>query len=195
MAVLVSEGCTSESTMKILPYILSTVLMHSGAALAEVYLSQTEALALVCGPGHAPRYDPKEISPQLQEILEQEGVEAEPESKVANFFVCQDDKIPTGYALIDQEVGKHLPITYVVGISTKGEVSRVEIMVFREIRGWEVREKKFLNQFQGKKVSDDLAIGRALANVTGATLSARSLSKGTRRALLLWQKFYGDTSV
>jgi Na+-translocating ferredoxin:NAD+ oxidoreductase RnfG subunit len=160
---------------------------------AEVYLSQDQALDVVFGKECVRTYDPKEISSDLAEKLDDKGLLAEPEGKKAHFFVCKNKEgAVTNYALIDAEVGKHLPITYIVGISPKGEVTKVEMMVFREVRGWEVRERSFMRQFEGKKEDDDLRIGRGISNISGATLSARAMAKGVERALFLWRYFYGE---
>ncbi|MBN8548162.1 MAG: FMN-binding protein [Deltaproteobacteria bacterium] len=167
------------------------LLLATSSAAAEVYLTKEQALAVALPQGCTPRYDPKDLSSELIERLEDARLMGE-EQKQAHFFVCEDGAKPRGYALIDSEIGKHLPITYVVGISAEGRVTRVEMMVFREVRGWEAREQKFLHQFEGKGSSDKFKLGTEIENVTGATISAASMTKGVKRALLLWQEFYGN---
>ena len=163
-------------------------------AQAEIYLTQSQALEVVFGEECMQSYEPKIITPDIRSALKKEGLLGEPEAKNAHFFVCKDRNAKiTGYALIDEEVGKHLPITYIVGISPAGRATRVEMMVFREIRGWEVRERKFMAQFEGKNGKDDLSIGHGISNITGATLSSRAIAKGVARALFLWARFYGTT--
>ena len=175
--------------------LVSTALLltTSISARAEVYLTEGQALTLACGEGVKYVHRAKALSPELQEQLDDRNIESNPKAEVAHFFECTaaDGKV-TGYALIDAEVGKHLPITYVVAFTTDGEVRRTDLMVFREVYGWEVRERPFMDQFSGKRASDNLAIGSGLKNVSGATLSARSLAKGVKRALFLWHHFYGQ---
>ncbi len=165
-------------------------LSFSAPAQAEVYLTKEQALSLVFGADAEQSYDPKPLDPSLIAALEQRGLAGEKKEQ-AHFFVARKDGAVVGYALIDSEVGKHLPITYIVGFSPSGEVSRVEMMVFREVRGWEARERRFMAQFEGKRDSDKLQVGTTLKNVTGATLSSRAIAKGVQRALFLWQHFYG----
>jgi Na+-translocating ferredoxin:NAD+ oxidoreductase RnfG subunit len=172
--------------------LITAILMAvAGPAAAEVYLTKEQALDVALPKDCERRYDPKDISEQLTEKLEEQSLLGE-ELKQAHFFVCERSGKPLGYALIDSEIGKHLPITYVVGLSADGKITRVEMMVFREVRGWEARERKFLQQFEGKDLHDEMRLGRQISNATGATLSAAALTKGVKRALFLWQNFYGS---
>lgn len=159
----------------------------------EVYLSKEEALSLVLGKDTEHLYVPKKLDAQIQQKLEDLGLALATEE--AHFFVAKKGSAVTGYALIDSEIGKHLPITYIVGISPEGKVSRVEMMIFREVRGWEARERQFMVQFENKGRSDNLKIGSALRNVSGATLSSIAISKGVKRALTLWEYYFGNNTV
>ena len=91
------------------------------------------------------------------------------------FYIGKTDGKIDGYALIDDEVGKVQPITFVTRINPDGKVAQVEIMVYRESHGGEVTSKRFLNQFRQKNFNDELRIGSSIVNVTGATLSSHAL--------------------
>ncbi len=90
-----------------------------------------------------------------------------------------------GYALVTEERGKYRPITFMVGIAPDLRVRDVAILVYRESRGGEVRSRRFLAQYRGKRAEDPIRVDRDIVNVTGATISARSVSTGVRRVLLL----------
>ena len=90
-----------------------------------------------------------------------------------------------GYAVVDDEQGLHQPITFATRLSPRGSVERVEIMVYREPRGDEVRDPRFRKQFQGKTSQDPLRPGRDIDAVSGATVSSASLAVGVRRATIL----------
>ena len=157
---------------------------------AEVYLSKEAALDLVLGKDCERTAEPRLLDAALKEELQERKLWGE-EADTAYFFSCRKAGAITGYAIIDNEIGKHLPITYIVGISPAGKVTQVEIMVFREVRGWEVREKKFTSQFESKQLTDPMRVGRDIGNMSGATLSSISIAKGVKRDLYLWQHFYG----
>lgn len=90
-----------------------------------------------------------------------------------------------GYAVVDDEQGLHQPITFATRLSPRGMVERVEIMVYREPRGDEVRDPRFRKQFQGKTSQDPLRLNRDIDAVSGATVSSASLAVGVRRATIL----------
>ena len=88
------------------------------------------------------------------------------------------------------EIGKTEPITFMVGINDQGKVTEVVIMVFRENRGWEVKEKRFLNQFKNKTVHSPIRVEEDIINYTGATLSSKAVARGVKRALALVNALY-----
>ena len=169
--------------------VLLSVFVPFRSLAAEVYLTKDQALDLVLGVDTEHLYDPKLIDSGLHEQLEEKSLGGEDSTK-ANFFVAKKDGQVSGYALIDEEIGKHLPITYIVGISTEGKITRIEMMIFREVRGWEARERTFLQQFEGRRERNELKVGQEIRHVSGATLSSKAIAKGAARALFLWEYFY-----
>src|SRR5687767_3724654 len=80
-----------------------------------------------------------------------------------------------GSSIVVEEIGKHRAITFVVGVDTKGDVSGVAVMAYREAYGGEVRSRRFLAQYRGKSADDALTPGSDVKNLAGATLSARAI--------------------
>ena len=72
-------------------------------------------------------------------------------------------------------------------LNTDGTVREVEIMVYREPQGWEVKYKTFRSQFYGKDSSSD---PREIMSISGATLSVRSVKKGVYKALAAYKILY-----
>ena len=103
------------------------------------------------------------------------------------FYVGKRDGVPMGYAIIDHEIGKSFPITFMVVLNVDGSVRDVEIMVYREPRGWEVRYPSFMDQFTGKNADTDY---RIINSITGATLSVRAMVKGVSRATAAYKVLY-----
>ena len=95
-----------------------------------------------------------------------------------------------GYAMVHNTIGKHKHMTYMVGVDTSGACTDVELLVFREARGSEVRRKRFNAQYEGKTVSDPIRINKDIINISGATMSVRSISAGVKRVLVLVDEFY-----
>ena len=89
-----------------------------------------------------------------------------------------------GHAVIGEEVGKYRPITFMVGTTPEFAVRNVEVLVYRESRGGEVRFPRFLRQYRGKSASSAIRTNRDIINIAGATLSVNALNLGVKRALL-----------
>ena len=103
------------------------------------------------------------------------------------FYVGKRGGVPMGYAIIDHEIGKSFPITFMVVLNVDGSVRDVEILVYREPRGWEVRYPSFMDQFTGKNADTDY---RIINSITGATLSVRAMVKGVSRATAAYKVLY-----
>lgn len=90
-----------------------------------------------------------------------------------------------GYAVVDEQVGQHEPITFAVLVDAEAKVRRVEVMVYREAYGDGVRAAAFRDQFAGLDASSPMRVGKEIRIVSGATVSSRSVATGTRRASAL----------
>lgn len=105
-------------------------------------------------------------------------------------FVVKKGQAILGYAVIVEEIGKHRPITFVVGVSRDGKVTDAALMAYREPYGGEVREGRFLRQYRGKDLNASLVPYRDIRNITGATLSVEAIGRGVKKALALVQVVY-----
>jgi hypothetical protein len=90
-----------------------------------------------------------------------------------------------GYAIVDDEKGMHDPIDYAVRFNDKGVIERVEIMVYREAYGEEIRSQRFRAQFGGKTGADVLTAGKDIDIVSGASISCKSMAVGVKRDALV----------
>lgn len=90
-----------------------------------------------------------------------------------------------GLAIIDEEMGQHEPITFATLIDPQGRMKRLEIMVYREGHGDEVRQGRFRRQFVGRTSDSPVRHGADIVAVSGATISSKAMAIGARRALIL----------
>lgn len=90
-----------------------------------------------------------------------------------------------GWFIVDDVVGKHEFITYAVGITPAGQVSGLDVLVYRETYGYQVREREWRDHFVGRTLADSFKLDEGIPNVTGATLSCRNVSNGVKRLLAL----------
>ena len=87
-------------------------------------------------------------------------------------------------AWILEDIGKDKPIT--IGIAVDAQrIDRVEVLAFRESRGWEIRYPFFTEQFSGLTLAADGYLSESIDGITGATLSVRATERVARLALWL----------
>lgn len=88
-----------------------------------------------------------------------------------------------GFAVVRNVWGKDQPITFLVAVDTADTLRDVDILVYRESYGGEVAYDAWRRQFRGKTATDSVALGRNIRSISGATISANSVTLGVRRAL------------
>lgn len=87
-------------------------------------------------------------------------------------------------AWILNEIGKDKPIT--VGfIIDNNKIQSVNVLIFRESRGDEIRHDFFTKQFKQAKLQADTQLDRNIDGISGATMSVRALTRLSRIALYL----------
>lgn len=177
------------STTKL--FLIFFLLSLGGPVAAEtVTLTPKEALKVFFQNSEQVISEKKELKGELKGRIEKSlGYSLSRES--ITFYLGKTKDHVDGYALIDNEIGKTEPITFMTVITPQGEVRAVEILVYRESHGGEVKSKRFLKQFESKKQLDPIRVGQDIDNISGATLSARALAKGVKRGVTFWKAFYG----
>jgi len=97
-------------------------------------------------------------------------------------------------AWILERIGKHDPITTGV-IVDAGKVAKIKVLIYREPRGWEVRQKFFTDQFTGARLTGSRdQLDRRIDGISGATLSVRALTNIAETALVLHDAVVQDAS-
>lgn len=102
-------------------------------------------------------------------------------------FTGLKEKKSVRHAIILDCKGCFRPITFILSIDPAGWINDINVMIYRESRGGEVANERFLGQFKGKNIETLDNIDMA---VTGATASAQCLCSGTKKGLLLLQELF-----
>lgn len=93
-----------------------------------------------------------------------------------------DDGVKTAWIL--EEIGRDKPIT--VGLVVKDKkIEQINVLIFRESRGWEVKYPFFTDQYKQASLTTENKLDRKIDGISGATLSANALTKLARLALYL----------
>ena len=90
------------------------------------------------------------------------------------------------YALMDNVLGKSMPITFLVILNNEGNILATELIKYREAYGGEVGNKNWLAQFTYFSDTTDFKVGKNIDGISGATISVNSLSKGIQKMAVLF---------
>jgi hypothetical protein len=164
------------------------------SAQEGIFLREEEAPKAVFPEGTS--FDRKMIrsTEELKEKIRQRMGKAKTsvwEDSYVTFIAKKGDTI-LGYAVIVEEIGKHRPITFVVGVGNDRKIKDAALMVYREAYGGEVRDRRFLQQYKGKELKDPLLPYRDIQNISGATLSVEAIGRGSKKALAVVDLIYPE---
>ncbi|MCZ6602552.1 MAG: FMN-binding protein [Planctomycetota bacterium] len=177
-----------------LAFALGFILLASGPvgswAQPKTSSSRKDALKVMFGASERVRKVKRELDDKSREGIRKALGISSLKKKRYEFYIGETDGKPDGYALILDEKGKFLPITFLVGVDPGGKVKMVEILKYREPIGGEVRHPRFTRQFKGKKASDPIRIRKDIKNISGATISSTAVCLGVKKAVLLVEEFF-----
>ena len=162
------------------------LLLAAGAARSEegVFLSEADAPKAVFRAADAFTREEIPVTPERRAQVGAALGGSLPSIWEERWIVvaASHEGTPLGRALIVEEIGKHRPITFVVGLRPDRSVEDVAVMAYREAYGGEIASKRFLRQYVGKRPGDELRTPQGITNVAGATLSVEAASRAVRKA-------------
>jgi hypothetical protein len=100
-------------------------------------------------------------------------------------YAVVGDAQPLGHVVIVEEIGKHRPITFAVGVEAGGALHDIVVLAYREAYGGEIRDKRFLKQYRGKTMAAPTLPYRDIINISGATMSVQATGRAAHKAVAL----------
>ena len=156
--------------------ILVLVTGFSPVARAEVYLEPDKFIeeCFPGGPEQKMLWLKKELKEEVKEIL------GHPYKGLRIRFWELNGRT----AWILDEIGKVEPITagFVV---EKGKLINMQVLIYRETHGWEVKYPFFSKQFKGLRLRGKRGLDKKIDGISGATLSVNALVRMSELALFL----------
>ncbi len=166
--------------------VVAIAVLPAAPALATTYLSQ-EAAQRALFP-QAQSFDEVTLSAtdaQREDIAKTAGPQAG--HGWLRVWAALADGSVIGHVFVDEVVGRQDFITYAVGIDAGGRLRPVEILEYRESHGGEIRNKRWLAQFEGRSTPEQLRFRTDIKNIAGATLSSEHVTAGVRRIVAIWR--------
>ena len=100
-----------------------------------------------------------------------------------NFHKIIVNKQCIGYAFIDKAASKTDTFDYVILFDKERIIKKVKVLVYREDYGGEIGSKRWLKQFIGKSKDDSLQYRKDIIAISGATISATSMTLAVNKVL------------
>lgn len=94
------------------------------------------------------------------------------------------DKGPR-YVIPDIAPSRSEQFSYVLYVDQSKSIVGVDVLEYRENYGNEIDYSFFRNQFEGKQQANEIIFGRTIQNISGATISARSITYSIHDLLLI----------
>lgn len=156
------------------------VLAAPQSGPGKVYLTPDEALALAfpeCVIERRTEYFTKDEQKRVEALAH-----AELDGRVVRPYVATKDGKLVGTAYFDAHRVRTKNEVLMLVVGPDERLKRVEVLSFAEPLEY-LPKPAFYAQFAGKKLGDELAVGRDVRGVAGATLSANATGGAARRAL------------
>ena len=130
-------------------------------------------------------YDIFSIPPNIMKKVENESKQRFFKPNIHYWIISKNDST-INYAILDNVIGKSMPITFIVLFNQNGTILKSEIVKYREPYGGEISGKNWLKQFIAKSSSSQFKVGKNIDGISGATISVNSVTKGIKKLSLLF---------
>jgi Na+-translocating ferredoxin:NAD+ oxidoreductase RnfG subunit len=164
------------------PVLLALAALLPGAAGAAVFETQEQAIARAFPP-------PARVVRSTVFLSEEQLAEARKAAQapvdsavVTRYAAFGTDGTLLGTAYFDAHVVRTAREVLMVVVAPDRTVRSVDVLAFGEPQDYLPRGG-WLKRVDGKNLEDGLFVGRALAHVTGATLTTRAIAAAVRRVL------------
>lgn len=154
------------------------ICLISAAADGRVFMTQQQALASAFPAGTKVTRQSIFLTPQQLAAAKKESGLDFSDQLVVRYAA------PTGYAYFDTHRVRTLAETVMVVLTADGKIDRIEILSFDEPPDY-LPKRRWIDQFRGRKLDDELSLKRAIRPISGASLSGRAIVNASRKILAL----------
>jgi hypothetical protein len=131
--------------------------------------------------------DPKQIiltKKQFSQI--QSKAKAAVRTKIYRYYDIKSSTKRLGYAVLISRKVRSKKATVLYAFDNSGRLKFTEIMAFGEPPEY-IPSKTWMSQLQNQNESKALTVGKDIPTISGATLSARSITEGARVARAIYE--------
>ncbi len=152
----------------------------NGISTAEQFLTPQQAKAILFGQTKATKMDITLSPEEAKQIKKLSNVRVR-ENKLNAYKTAEGE-----WLIFDQVIGKHENIDVAFALTSSGKVKGIEILVYRETYGHEIRNLNWRKQFFGRGSESHLTLDKEIKNISGATLSCSHITDAINRITQTW---------
>jgi len=163
--------------------VIPFLLIHS-AAISDIRVRAEELIYDHYGNDKTIEYQKYVVPSGRKELIEKNSTMRYMFPHVYIWRISERDSL-IGLAILDNVKGKSLPITFIIFFDHIGNIIGSHIVKYREDYGWEVGNRRWLDQFLGLNHGSVYVVGNNIDGISGATISVNSVTRGMKRSSLL----------
>ncbi|CAM1358544.1 FMN-binding protein [Tenacibaculum sediminilitoris] len=121
-------------------------------------------------------FDVENFDLQKVEISDEVNAQLVRKIKGEKLFKINANEKLIGYAFIDKAPSKTDEFDYLILLDSNLIIAKTKVLIYREDYGGEIGSKRWLKQFKGKTSKDKLKYQKDIMAISGATISASSMT-------------------
>ena len=165
--------------------LLFNVILVSSVSAGEILERVEKSIASSFGNEIEIKVEKFQIPDNVKKLIEHKVKQRFFRDYVYLYRIIKNDSV-IAYAILDNVIGKVMPITFMVYFDNNGKITKSEIIKYREQYGGAVVNPEWNKQFIGKDSKSDFVVGKNIDGISGATISVHSVTKGIRKLTLLF---------
>jgi hypothetical protein len=168
-----------------MPRVIGAVVVWAVLVAAppiHAAITREEALALAF-PGAQTRAEQLFLTPDQQKAAAARAGADLPTALVARYIATRDG-VAVGRSYVDTHTVRTKRETLLISLDAEGRLRRIDVTAFLEPPEYEAPEA-WLHQFEGRPLTADLVLNRAIRPIAGGTLTARAVAAAVRRVLAI----------
>ena len=177
------QGAAARRTMA--GVLATACLMAAATTSAQSGLVQREEALAAVFPGAAIDADRVYLTSAQADRIAELSRDDVP-TKIYARYVARRDGVVVGRAYVDTHVVRTKRESLLISLDAGGRVRRIDVTAFLEPPEY-LAPERWTRQYHEHRLSDDLAIMRAIRPIAGATLTTRAVNAAVRRVLALDQ--------
>ena len=99
------------------------------------------------------------------------------------FKLLQQDTLVVGYIYVGQAPSMKKVFDYIILFNTDLSIKKSKVLIYREDYGLQIGSQRWLKQFIGLTIEDNVIYGENIDAIAGATISASSMTRATNAVL------------